>query len=166
VTLAAIMEGVDQLTKAFGPSHFGANKIDRAASPRRWVWVPDSAKGAPAGKSDGTLHTRVVTVQVHCWGWDEAEAEWMQDALLSAARQLLGAGQVAYLGEAWTPREDSARGAVCTTLLELRIPVARVTFPLGPRPPAPKPGQPAVIPTNPVTTVTLKPTSVSATPEE
>lgn len=166
ITLREVVDAVAPLLASFGPSTLGARNVPRNGSPRRWVWVPSTGNPEAAGRADNTLGLRVVTVSVHCWAWDETEAEYMQQALLNAARLALGPGRSAYGGELWPEALDSDRGVIVVTTLILRLPVARRELPLPTPPPAPKPGQVAEL--SPDVTKTTKATITKETvvPEE
>lgn len=131
-SLKSVCDYVAALLAAFGPTHFGANEVARNASPRRWVWSPISETFDAPDKVDGSLCTRVATVAVYNWGQNEAEAEAMQAALLSALRDAFNGARIKPTSSQWTPREEGHRGASLVTTVTLRIPMPRITLPLEP----------------------------------
>ena len=114
----------------WGPTHVGAQNVDRVEKMRRWVWVPLSETTAPAEKRDGTLATALVVVEVHMWGLDEIECRLMRSALLSGLRLALGGRRYSLGASRWTERQDAHRGVALVSTITIELPVPRATLPI------------------------------------
>lgn len=128
--VAGVSAGVDTNLDAWGPSSVGANVVDRAVAPRRWVWVPITETFGAPEKRDGSLGTSLATVEVHMWGQTELECRQMQAALLLAVRHVLGGRRYSVGLSRWTARQDAHRGVALVTPITLELPMPRVVLPL------------------------------------
>lgn len=126
----AVASGANTNLDAWGPTTFGANQVFRTEKPRRWVWVPISESFAAAEKRDGSLCQRLVSVQIHSWGLNEAECEAMQQAVISALRVVLNGRRVLPTASQWTSRQDAHRGAALVTTVTIELPMPRTALPL------------------------------------
>lgn len=130
ISVADVCAAVNEQLKAYGPTSYGAQNVDRVAGPRRWVWTPVSETFAAPEKLDGSLAKRLVSVQIHSWGESEGECEAMQAAAVSALRVVLNGKRYGLSSAQWTTRQDAHRGAALVTTLSVELPVPRIAMPL------------------------------------
>lgn len=130
ISIADVSVAVGALLAAYGPTSYGAQNVERVAGPRRWVWVPVSETFDAPEKLDGSLHKRLVSVQIHSWGESEAECEGMQAAAVSAVRAVLNGRRYRLSTAQWSTRQDAHRGAALATTLTVELPLPRIPMPL------------------------------------
>lgn len=129
ITLLDVIENVRLLLDGFGPTTYGAQNVSREAKPRRWVWVPVSETfGAP--DPNGSLHKRLVSVQIHSWGLTEGECEAMQAAVVTAIRRTVNGRRYGLGNAQWTERMDAHRGTALVTTLTIELPMPEIALPL------------------------------------
>jgi hypothetical protein len=81
--------------------------------------------GPPAGDLIGTFGVRKHALQVHFWGTDDRQAEWMF-CQVSAIAQQLSSGVCTWGNEDWTAGDGkyARNGFVIRASLNLRLPLA------------------------------------------
>jgi hypothetical protein len=111
-------------------------KHAHASPPCIFLYPGTASYGGPMGAGAATnpriLHTRQPRIEAHCWGTDYANAEGLQNALITATRQVVSGANYNLLGDQWFDEGVDVAGVSVTTTFEVRFGVPEVKLPLAP----------------------------------
>lgn len=122
--LPDIVRRIGAALECTAPSQYGdVHLANNVIGPPRYVWVRGSdtvTRSAQLGYPNGVAGQVDSTVEVHCWGKNELQAEALRAALLNAVVKNVSAAYCQFGGATWMEPEHAQRGTVCTQTLTFR----------------------------------------------